>query len=74
LIEQLAKRTIPITAYSWLLPRKEYKTITVKIKTFYRFSDALRNAKVVNAEMSNSKFLSLLLDLYESKESHDKAC
>ena len=46
------------------MPRKEYKTITVKAYTFYKFTEAVRQAKEMNNNTDNTRFLAYLLDLY----------
>lgn len=45
------------------LPRKEYKTISVKVKTFVRFVKDSKNARENDTTMNNTKFLEHLLDL-----------
>ncbi len=45
------------------LPRKEYKTITVKVETFNRFIKATQEAKKSDPEIDNSLFVDSLLDL-----------
>lgn len=45
------------------LPRKEYKTITVKVETFNRFIKATQEAKKANPDVDNSLFVDSLLDL-----------
>jgi hypothetical protein len=47
------------------LPRKGFKTITVKEGVFDRFTKIIKLAKKEKPEMSNSKFLTELLNLYE---------
>ncbi|MDE1828915.1 MAG: hypothetical protein KGI25_01200 [Thaumarchaeota archaeon] len=49
------------------MPRKEYKTITVKEQTFVRFLKAVHDAKKANPELDNSVFLEKLLDSYRKK-------
>jgi len=44
------------------LPRKDYKTITVKLQTFLRFTKSVKEAQKKNLEVSNSSFLEFLLD------------
>lgn len=44
------------------MPRKEYKTITVKAATFQRFQKAVHGAKKANPDIDNSKFLESLLN------------
>lgn len=46
------------------MPRKEYKTITVKVETHIRFLKAVRDAKRDGA-IDNSKFLDLLLSIHK---------
>jgi hypothetical protein len=43
-----------------MLPRKEYKTITIKVETFQRFLKALHNAKKI---IQKSITASLLMNL-----------
>lgn len=50
-----------------ILPRKEYKTITVKEETFVRFLKVIHDAKKANPELDNSTFLDKLLDSYKKK-------
>ena len=45
------------------LPRKEYKTISIKVKTFVRFLKGAKEAHKKDSEMTNSRFLEHLLDL-----------
>jgi len=45
------------------LPRKEYKTITVKLKTFLRFVKIAKAQHAKNSKSTNSTFLDCLLDL-----------
>lgn len=45
------------------LPRKEYKTISVKVKTFVRFVKDAREAREEDATMNNTRFLDHLLDI-----------
>jgi hypothetical protein len=45
------------------LPRKEYKTISVKVKTFLRFVKGTKDARKKNSTMTNTLFLDHLLDL-----------
>lgn len=49
------------------MPRKEYKTITVKEQTFVRFLKAAHDAKKANPDSDNSVFLEKLLDSYRKK-------
>ena len=46
------------------MPRKEYKTITVKVETHAKFLKAVRDAKRGDAT-DNSKFLDLLLSTHK---------
>jgi hypothetical protein len=46
------------------LPRKEYKTITVKLKTFLRFAKVVKDARKNDLKISNSSFLESLLDFW----------
>lgn len=45
------------------MPRKEYKTITVKVETFNRFIKASQEAKKIDPDLDNSLFVDSLLDL-----------
>ncbi|HJT10698.1 MAG TPA: hypothetical protein VJ771_07935 [Candidatus Nitrosotalea sp.] len=49
------------------MPRKEYKTITVKEQAFVRFLKAVHDAKKANPGLDNSLFLEKLLDHYKKK-------
>ncbi|CUR52288.1 protein of unknown function [Nitrosotalea devaniterrae] len=49
------------------MPRKEYKTITVKVEAYTRFIKAIKDAKKVDPGIDTSEFLELLLR--ESKKS-----
>lgn len=49
------------------MPRKEYKTITVKEQTFNRFLRAVHDAKKANPDLDNSSFLEKLLELYRKR-------
>lgn len=49
------------------MPRKEYKTITVKELTFTRFLKAVHDAKKGNPNLDNSTFLEKLLDSYRKR-------
>jgi len=44
-------------------PRKDYKTITVNLKTFLKFVKAAKEARKKDENMNNSIFLNFLLDL-----------
>ncbi len=47
------------------MPRKEYKTITVKVETYQRFLRMIREAKRKDAGLDNSKFLYMILEKYK---------
>ena len=49
------------------MPRKEYKTITVKGETFNKFLRACRQAKKSDPEIDNSVFLEKLITKYRKK-------
>ncbi|MDE1766898.1 MAG: hypothetical protein KGI27_11615 [Thaumarchaeota archaeon] len=49
------------------MPRKEYKTITVKEQSFVKFLKAVHEAKKSNPDLDNSLFLEKLLDSYKKK-------
>ncbi len=46
------------------MPRKEYKTITVKTEAFQKFVKAIRDAKKRNPDIDNSTFLNSLIAKY----------
>lgn len=50
------------------LPRKEYKTITIKTKSHVKFLKAVREAKKAHPGIDNSEFLDLLLDKYKKSK------
>jgi phosphopantothenoylcysteine synthetase/decarboxylase len=64
------KRILPIT-YPYVpdkeshLPRKEYKTITVKSESFQKFIKAIKEAKKGDPSLDNSTFLNLLVSRYK---------
>ena len=43
------------------MPRKEYKTITVKVGAFQKFTNAIKKAKKENPDIDNSEFLISLI-------------
>lgn len=43
------------------MPRKEYKTITVKLDAFRQFTNAMKKAKKKNPNLDNSTFLTSLV-------------
>jgi hypothetical protein len=47
------------------LPRKEYKTITVKSEAFQKFVRAVREAKKDEPSLDNSAFLNILVTRYQ---------
>lgn len=47
------------------MPRKEYKTITVKAGTFQKFLKTVQEAKKKDASLDNSKFVDMLLEKYK---------
>jgi hypothetical protein len=47
------------------MPRKEYKTITVKVESHSKFLKTIKEAKKAYPEIDNSEFLNLLLDMYK---------
>ncbi|HJU14507.1 MAG TPA: hypothetical protein VJ792_08655 [Candidatus Nitrosotalea sp.] len=49
------------------MPRKEYKTITVKNASYEHFKRAVREAKKKNKSLDNSSFLNLLVSHHRSK-------
>jgi hypothetical protein len=44
-----------------LMPRKEYKTITVKTEAFQKFMKAIREAKKEDPTLDNSTFLNSII-------------
>ncbi|MHB8601868.1 MAG: hypothetical protein ACYC6W_03700 [Nitrosotalea sp.] len=46
------------------MPRKEYKTISVKLKTYLRFARNAKEARKTDPKMYNSAFLDHLLNLH----------
>jgi hypothetical protein len=52
------------------LPRKGFKTITVREGVFCRFVDMMKITKQRNPEMCNSSFLTVLLNLYEGVDNN----
>ena len=61
--------------YQWYrtsltMPRKEYKTITVKVDTFHQFAKAVKKAKQEDPELDNSTFLMLLLGKSQKVKRH----
>ena len=49
------------------MPRKEYKTITVKNECYEHFKRAVKEAKKKNRELDNSAFLNLLVSHHRSR-------
>ena len=45
------------------MPRKEYKTISIKVKTFARFIKGAKDARKKDSATTNTTFLDHLLDL-----------
>ncbi|MDE1770241.1 MAG: hypothetical protein KGI28_06805 [Thaumarchaeota archaeon] len=43
------------------MPRKEYKTITVKIEAFQQFANAIKKARKEDPNLDNSTFLASLV-------------
>ncbi|MDE1728430.1 hypothetical protein [Candidatus Nitrosotalea okcheonensis] len=52
------------------MPRKEYKTITVKVETFHQFAKAVKKAKQEDPELDNSTFLMLLMGKSQKVKRH----
>ncbi|MDE2588472.1 MAG: hypothetical protein KGL95_02245 [Patescibacteria group bacterium] len=50
------------------LPRKEYKTITVKVESHAKFLRAIKEAKKAYSGIDNSEFLDLLVDMYKKSK------
>ncbi|NHI02691.1 hypothetical protein DYY67_0388 [Candidatus Nitrosotalea sp. TS] len=55
------QRTVLYTS----MPRKEYKTITVKNESYDQFKRAVREAKKKDKSLDNSMFLDLLISQYQ---------
>lgn len=47
------------------MPRKEYKTITVKNESYNQFKRVVREAKKKDKLLDNSRFLDLLISQYQ---------
>lgn len=47
------------------MPRKEYKTITVKNESYDQFKKAVREAKKKDKSLDNSMFLDLLISQHQ---------
>lgn len=47
------------------MPRKEYKTITVKNEAYDQFKKAVREAKRKDKSLDNSMFLDLLISQHQ---------
>ena len=45
------------------MPTSDYKTITVRTSTFFKFGERLRKVRKKDASMTNSLYLEYLLDL-----------
>lgn len=54
------------------MPRKPYKTITVKVAIFDSFVEAVKEAKMINPDIDNSRFLAYLLHLYYKASDADE--
>ncbi|HJW19050.1 MAG: hypothetical protein ACREAR_03160 [Nitrosotalea sp.] len=52
------------------MPRKEYKTITVKVDAFQQFAKAVKKAKQEDPELDNSTFLMLLMGKNQKIKKH----
>jgi hypothetical protein len=50
------------------LPRKEYKTITVKSESFQKFIRAIKDARKDDPSLDNSTFLNLLITKYKKNQ------
>ena len=50
------------------MPRKEYKTITVKSESFQKFVKAIREAKKDDPFLDNSTFLNLLVSKHKKNQ------
>lgn len=47
------------------MPRKEYKTITVKNESYEQFKKAVRDAKRKDKSLDNSTFLNVLISHHQ---------
>lgn len=47
------------------VPRKEYKTITVKNESYEQFKKAVREAKKKDKSLDNSTFLNVLISQHQ---------
>ena len=47
------------------MPRKEYKTITVKNESYEQFKKAVREAKRKDKSLDNSTFLNVLISQHQ---------
>lgn len=47
------------------MPRKEYKTITVKNESYEQFKKAVREAKKKDKSLDNSTFLNVLISQHQ---------
>jgi hypothetical protein len=53
------------TGLSISVPRKEYKTITVKNESYEQFKKAVREAKRKDKSLDNSTFLNVLISQHQ---------
>ena len=53
------------TGLSISVPRKEYKTITVKNESYEQFKKAVREAKKKDKSLDNSTFLNVLISQHQ---------
>jgi len=51
------------------MPRKEYKTITIKNATYERFLKIIQEQKRKTPRIHHTEFLKLLFDMYQKKSS-----
>jgi hypothetical protein len=58
----------PVPDKENLMPRKEYKTITVKSESFQKFIKAIKDAKRDDPSLDNSTFLNSLLSKYKKNQ------
>jgi hypothetical protein len=56
------------TGQRMYLPRKEYKTITVKAESFQKFVKAIKDAKKDDPTLDNSEFLNSLVSKYKKNQ------
>lgn len=50
------------------MPRVEYRALTLRMETYERIINAVHKAKKKDHRMYTSRFLEMLLDMYEYKQ------